>query len=227
MQTEGYMIVLKSDILLERYAGEWAPQHNPEPLRALRGAFNQFDITSYRGVSREPLLAYPSLEQKVLNLFEATGIDMKTDAEARRHFRVILGDLSEDENPEIDEYLISSLSDAREVLGLTDEPSRWEIIHVARGNAEPGSSFLGYDVGYWGGDHFSLIADTIVVPRWHPPVPDDFAEVAQALSCLNANLLFGSSADAAGFKAFYNSKPWAETEDREGEFCIIRVSLGE
>jgi hypothetical protein len=226
MQTEGYMIVLKSDILLERYAGEWAPQHNPEPLRALRSAFSQFDIAGYRGVSRKRLLAYPSLEQKVLNLFEATGIDMKTDAEARRQFRVILGDLSEDENPEIDEYLISSLSDAREVLGLTDEPSRWEIIHVARGNAEPGSSFLGYDVGYWGGD-FSLIADTIVVPRWHPPIPDDFAEVAQALSGLNVNLLFGSSADAAGFKAFYKSKLWAETEDREGEFCIIRVGLGE
>ena len=119
------------------------------------------------------------------------------------------------------------MRDAEEVVSLTDDSSIWEIINVSRGNAGSVGTPLGFDVGYWDGDHFSLIADTIVVPRWHPPVPDDFAELAAALSCLNENLLFDSSVDAEAFKEFYKSKPWAETEDHEGEFCVIKVSTGE
>jgi len=224
MRTEGYMIVLKPAILLDRYAGSHVAQQNLEPLRKLRDAFSQFDIRRYRGISRDPLLAYPSLDQKVIDDFEAAGKDMKSDAKAQKRFREILGDVPCD--PEINEEALASLSDAREILALTDEPSIWEIIHVVRGNDRSVGTFLGYDVGYWGGDHFSLISDTIIVPQWHPPVPDDFAELTEALSCLNGNLLFNSSADAIAFKKFYKSKSWAETEDCEGEFCVIKVSTG-
>jgi hypothetical protein len=225
MKTEGYLIVLKPGPLLEKYAQSCVAEHNPDPLRELRDAFSMFDVCRYRGISRQPLLPYPTLEQKVIDDFEATfkatGIDMKSNAEARKRYCAILGDRSDD--LEDDEDLLPSLRDAREVLSLTDDPSIWEIIHLSRGDARGIGALLGFDVGYWGGDHFSLIADTIVIPRWHPPIPDDFKDLASALSCLNENLLFNSPADAAEFKKFYMSKPWAETEPPHG-FCVVRVS---
>ncbi len=222
MQTDGYMIALKPGRSLEQYAESYVAKQNPGPLRELREAFRMFDVKRYRGICRHPLLPYPSLEQKVIDAFEATGGDMKSDAEARRRFCEILGDPPYD--PNVDEDLLASLGDAREVLSLTDDPARWEIVHLARGEMASGGTPLGYDVGYWGGDHFSLIADTIVIPCWHPPIPDDFIELAEAMSELNAHLLFDSAARAGEFRTYYKSKPWAETEDYEGEFCIIRVS---
>lgn len=127
----------------------------------------------------------------------------------------------------MDEDLLKLLRDAVEVLSLTDNPSTWEAVHFSRCGASDLGKLLGYDIGYWGGDHFSLIAGTIVIPRWHPPAPEDFADLAAALSCLNENLLFDSTVDADEFKQFYKSKSWAETEDYDGQFCAIRVATGE
>ena len=226
MQTEGYMIALKPGPLLDQYAESYAAQQNREPLQELRDAFTMFDVGRYRGISRDPLVAYPSLEQSVIDAFEATGMDMKSNAEAQRRFREILGDPTD--ILDIDEDILASPRDAWEVVALTDDPSMWEIIHISRGDTKGIGTLLGYDVGYWAGDHFSLIADSIVVPRWHPPVPDDFADMVAALSCLNANLLFKSATDAVEFKRFYKSKPWAETEEVDGgEFYVIKVSTGE
>jgi hypothetical protein len=60
---------------------------------------------------------------------------------------------------------------------------------------------------------------------WHPPAPDDFAEIALKLKKLNTNVLFNTYDEAADFKQYYQSKDWAETEMYEGEFCIIRLAL--
>jgi hypothetical protein len=38
---------------------------------------------------------------------------------------------------------------------------------------------LGYDIGYWRGDHYSLISDSFVAPCWHPPAPDAFRTLAK------------------------------------------------
>ncbi len=217
--------MLKPGPLLELYAQSYVAEQYPDLLRELRDAFSMFDVGRYRGISRQPLLPYPTLEQKVIDdfeaTFEATGVDMKSNAEARKRFCVILGDRPDD--LEDDEDFLPSLREAREVLNLTDDPSIWELIHLSRGDARGVGTLLGFDVGIWGGDHFSLIADTIVIPRWHPPIPDDFTDLASALSCLNENLLFNSPADAAEFKKFYMSKPWAETEPPDG-FWVVRVS---
>ena len=83
MQTEGYMIVLKPEPFLARYEESYMAQENPGPLRELREAFATFHIERYRGISRYPLLAYPSREQGIIDAFEATGLDMKSNAGAR------------------------------------------------------------------------------------------------------------------------------------------------
>lgn len=228
MQTEGYLIVLQPQLLLEAYGRSCLAKQNPGPLRELRRAFSAFEPTRYRGISRNSLTPFPSLDQKVIDDFQATGCDMKSNARACRRFREIL-DLRGGYDSVSDEDMLASMDDARQVLLLTDEPSSREIIHVSCPANEPTPSTLGYDVGYWGGDHFSLIADTIVVPRWHPPMPEDFAEVAQELSVLNEHLLFESPAEAAAFRSFYQSKPWAESvlqepaASQQDQFYIIRV----
>jgi hypothetical protein len=38
---------------------------------------------------------------------------------------------------------------------------------------ESNDNILGYDVGYWAGDHYSIIADTIITPTWHGPPEKD------------------------------------------------------
>jgi hypothetical protein len=95
---------------------------------------------------------------------------------------------------------------------------------LERDYALPQPGVLGYDVGYWSGDHFSLINDTLVAPLWHPPQPEDFQELAAHAHELNNHVLFPSASLAAKFRQWYLTKPWAETEYEPGEFCLIRVS---
>ena len=107
-----------------------------------------------------------------------------------------------------------------EILSLTDDPSKWEIIRIAKTSRTNKQTTLGYDVGYWGGYNFSIIADVCVIPRWHPPIPEDFENVIEALSSLNNYMLFDSAEEAENYRQFYKSKTWAE----EGDFCIIQIN---
>ena len=224
MQTNGYMIALKPGRLLEEYCEMDAPPARADYLRQLRAALPGVDPVKYRGISRSPLMAFPCLDQKVIDEFEASGCEMRSNAKARYQFRQLIGDVSDNYNSGVDEDLLASQSDAKQVLDLLDEPESWEIIYLSRDLLDSTSTTLGFDIGYWGGDHFSLIADAIVIPRWHPPMPDDFGGLRQALSTLNANLLFESPEAAREYRAYYTSRPWAETEMSEGEFCLIRVN---
>ena len=122
-----------------------------------------------------------------------------------------------------DEDLLSTLDNAVYVHGLLDSPGEREVVSVRRLDFRQSEATLGYDVGYWGGDHYSLIADTLVAPTWHGPPDSAYAELAAVLSPLNSHLLFPTPADAAAFRSYYLTKEWAETETTEGEFCIIQV----
>ena len=126
---------------------------------------------------------------------------------------------------EIDDDLFNSKEQALEVYKLLDSPVNYEIIYVQRHKYSKSSRTLGFDIGFWGGDHFSLIADTIIVPTWHVPIPKDYKELANRLTVLNDNLLFNSVQDAEDFRNYYKTKDWAETESEAGEFCVIQVDL--
>ena len=222
MQREGYLIVLKPEISLAVYDASEVAVQNAKPLQKLRKAMASFSPERYRGISREPLMSYWSLDSEVAPTPNERTNDIKSNAKARMRMREILGEPDEDIDSQIDEDLLPSAEDARHVLSLVDDPIRWEIIHVSKTDNINALHTLGYDIGYWGGDHFSLIADTIVAPHWHPPALDDLDELAQKLSCLNEHLLFRSGEDAKRFREYYKSKSWAETEE-DNEFCIIRV----
>lgn len=215
------MILLRPTHVLEYYAHSQIAIQNSLALAELRLAFNCFDPQQYRGTSRFPLSPYPSLDAKVIEEFRKSGLDMQTDARARHRFCEITGEAGADDD-DFDYDLLSNAADAMEVMSLVDDPDKWEIIRVSR-LSESRHGALGFDIAYWGGDHFSLIADTIVIPTWHPPDSKDFMALREALSSLNACLLFDSAQAAEDFKTYYKSRPWAETEATDGEFCIIRV----
>src|SRR6185295_10537326 len=110
-----------------------------------------------------------------------------------------------------DDDILFSLQDAEEVWRLLEKPEDYEIVYVERTHFTSEYDELGYDVGYWGGDHFSLIADAAVMPRWHPPDEDDFLHLAERLRSLNEHALFATPAEAAAFRKYYKSRSWAET----------------
>jgi len=204
-------------------------------VRELRNAFAAFDPKRYRGIFRECLFPYPSLNSKEIEEFQAK-CDWpnplgKADARARYRFREIIG-------KPVDEYdplsgksydVLDNLADAKELYFLLDDPRRWEIIHVSRADSLDTENTLGYDIGHWDSMHFSLIGDTIVTPFWfhtfHTPPREDYVELTQEFSKLNEHLLFASINDAENFRSYYRSKSWAEEECIGDEFDIIRVDI--
>lgn len=198
-----------------------ATQANLHLLRALREAAPSLDPSRYRGVGRSWLQPFPSLDEGIIKQFADSGSDMSTEASARRRFCEFIGDA--ELSPDYDEDLLESEVQAREVFSLLRDSSRFELLHLTRHEFVGSAGLLGYDIGYWGGDHYSLISDSFVAPRWHPPQPDTFHVLAQQLQCLNECLLFPSAEAAATFRSWYRTQDWAETEGHEDEFEIIQV----
>jgi hypothetical protein len=217
MQKRGYAILQKSQSLIARYEaliGEASAK-----LKQLRDTFAFINPVQYRGISRDPLSSYYPDDPAGRREFKKLGL--LSNLKAQKRFRQIVGNTY---YLDYDCDLLPSLPFAQEVFGLLKRPSDYEIVVLSREASEMEGNLVGYDIGYWGGDNFSLICDTVVMPRWHPPNPDDFAELADHLRILNNHVLFGSWSDAQRFRVYYKQKPWAETETA-GKFEIIRVSI--
>jgi len=211
----GYLIVLKPEVFSageEKALATFAEY--ADKIREMQHAFASFVPANYRGTAREPLEAAPS---DVVELFELDGCDFQGEKPARARFDEII-----DKSDDYDNNLIERLADARDIFGWLENADRWEIIEVRRDGFDVGPTTLGFDIGCWSGA-YSIIADTILIPQWHPPAREDYAEVVRELSSLNEHLLFSRPEDAERYLAYYRSKSWAEKEGREGAFCIIQV----
>ncbi len=213
MNEHGYMIVLTPSEMLRAYEARLQIGRHRKEYEEFRQAFVAFCPTAYRGVSREPLNTNP---------WDADGTELRQDRSAKDLMRSLMEDTGEDDEDD-DEDLVPTEEGALRVHQILDRPAKREIIGVRRRAFADGPSVLGFDVGYWGGDHFSLIADTVVIPTWHGPPEEDYQEVAEKLSALNQHLLFNTASDAETFQAYYKSKGWAETEAYDGEFCIMQI----
>jgi hypothetical protein len=193
-----------------------------EMFQRLCQALEPFPRTCYRGISRFPIQPLPSPNPEILRAFTESGCDVDTEYAARRRFLEILGEDIPD--TDFDEALLPSFSAAQEIFALLEAPGEYEIVHVRREAFCNDADCLGFDVGYWGGDHYSIVCDSAVRPLWHPPQPDCFDELACALATVNEHFLFRNPEDAAEFRAYYRTQPWAETETWPDEFCIIQLS---
>jgi hypothetical protein len=177
---------------------------------------------AYRGSSRFPLMPLPSLDPEILRTFEETGCDVKTEQAARRRFLALAGE--DDSADDFDPDLLPDLAAARDVYSFLESPTEYEIVQLAREPFLADVDCLGFDVGYWGGDHYSIICDSAVRPLWHPPQPECFDELARELMMVNESFLFPGADGAAQFRSWYRTQYWAETELRPDEFCIIQVN---
>jgi hypothetical protein len=217
--TSGYLIVMKPETLIDRYEKMERIIKYEKYYKTFRMAFSGFNVRNYRGVSRSVLGGYYPFAE-----------DEKVENKAALTKRYEL-ERNEYENADFDPYedndLFSSFESALEVYRLLDIPEQYEIIKVKRRDFEINPNALGFDIGYWGGDHFSLIADTLVTPTWHGAPEEDYQELRQRLSALNPNILFNNPEDASEFRNWYKGKDWAETEGHEGEFCTIQVDRTE
>jgi hypothetical protein len=224
MLLSGYAIVRRSEFELEEYMKSELAQKNSNFLQTLREALPFVDPSRYRGTGRSWLMAFPSVDPTVIGDFSRSGCNMRSDARARLHFRELIGEFNENRELEGDEDLLAEEWQATEVFSMLDDTNQHELLYVCRREFPALDGLLGYDIGYWGGDHFSLIADSFVTPRWHPPQPDIFNVLADQLRDLNAHVLFPTAESAAKFRAWYRGQYWAETESFPDEFEIIQVN---
>jgi hypothetical protein len=215
-QQRGFMLVRNSRFVLEEYHKDPFIKRATEYLDSLRAVFNFLNPENYRGIDREPLSPVDEDKKEQEIIASTRFLELMND---RREEWFLLDDAFE-HNTE----LINTMEQAGEIVKYLQASQQYEIIEIARD--EFGSSFpiLGFDVGYWAGDHFSLIGDSVVKPKWHSPDPKDWDELKSYTVKLNSNLLFNSVDEALEFKNFYISKEWAETESSPGEFCIIQVA---
>ena len=190
-------------------AAAWPPVGLPDRARmavnTIRAAFPEWSPNRYRGIQRAAFnedQEEPEYSAALRLLADALG---PIDTEAM-----------------LPRFLIPTLELARNVCALLPDPSNWELVSVSTADYEPGE-FLGYDVGYWGGGDFSILADAVVMPHWHPPPIIVFPKLAALLECLNTQLLFPTRDSAEAYRQFYSSEPWAEL-DAGAEFVVQRVT---
>jgi hypothetical protein len=215
-QLQGYSIVMKQPLLLARYLKvHLEEERRKKYISDLRDALQFLNPEAYRGISRDHLSAYPTREKRFIKDF---GFE-------NQNARMRMLDFVEYyPYPEFDRDLLVNIDQARELFDLLDKQDEYEIIFLASDSFSISDRTLGFDIGYWGGDHFSLICDTAITPMWHPANPRDFGELGDRLRMLNRNALFNNENDAADFRQYYKARGWAEKEATEGEFSIIQVN---
>jgi len=219
-QEEGYLVVLRPEFVLAEWQAELAGRGtlaaSTQYLSALRAALPVMDASRYRGISRYPLDRWwekesPSEERNSLarlRLWELYGPDPTLSWETDSPF---------------DAGLISSPAEADEIRGLTDEPPRYEVVRVTRGTATTSAATAGFDIGYWGSDHFSILCDAMMMVRWHPCPMEDLHFLEPWSRKLNEHMLFAREVDASEYRGWYLRQPWAEAERFPGELQIVRV----
>jgi hypothetical protein len=220
-QTSGFLVVQLPGVSLRTFETRISSFARPNEyagyVKSLRAALPRLAPDRYRGIAREVLDRYwegeigtpsadPNREARVM-IRERLGPDPNLQYAIQFH----------------DPDLLPDLAFAREVLAATQSPSSWEVIGVARETRDKTPETLGFDIGYWGSDHFSLIGDSMVMPQWHPAPSEDFGELREQAERLNSSLLFDTHEAASRFRDWYLSKPWAESEDHPSEFQVIRV----
>jgi len=210
MKNSGYLIVKKPDEILRSYEESIVQRNVLEQYKKFRNAFSYFNPTKYLGISRDPMFGVPKkLQSEFIGILEPEAVDFLSHIQERNLY---------------DDDLIYDYSDAINTFKKIKNKQIYDIIHVRKETFEDNSNVLGFDIGYWEEDHFSLIADTIVTPTWHGPPEKDYNELLDKLKpLLNENLLFNTVKEAEEFKSYYKTKDWAETEGYPGEFCTIQI----
>lgn len=228
-QTRGFVLLRKADKVVAEYNASDIAQKNLVFLEQIRKAVSFLDPRDYRGISREPLLPWSSIDEELLKSGARTLADLKREQKARRKFVQISGEDREQWDHYVDgtdynKALMLSLDVAKALHGFLDNAEDYEIVEVAREKWGTDYELLGYDIGFWDSGDFSAICDTVVMPRWHAPDVIDLTELADRLRGLNRHVLFDNLEAAVFFREWYVSKQWAEKEGPVGKLCAVQVA---
>jgi hypothetical protein len=221
--TVGYALMKMPLVLNAAYELSPFAQRNRDEISQLRDKLTTVKPAAYRGIARCPLSEIPEPDPGWVGATPPISLETRDD-KARRRFLEILGG-----HHTCDHYpcsLFPTLALAHELLLLVDHPEEYEVVRLSRDSSEAGH-LLGFDVGDWSGGNYSILCDSIIWPRWHPPVPVALSDLAHHIETLNDFMLFPDRASAERFRSFYLTQSWAETESEPGEFCVIRVELVE
>ena len=182
-----------------------------------RKYFNNIEIKKYKGISRNALQAVP---KKFRNEF------ILKEPKAQFQMYKILNKQIKANTEENDDMLLR-LSDCIMVFSKIINKNDFEIIKTIKKEFsttyEKYETFLGYDIGYFGGDHYSIISDSLLLPTWHGPPEDAYCELKDYSKKLNENILFNNLSDAQEFRDFYLKQEWSEKEMYDGEICIQKI----
>jgi hypothetical protein len=223
-QTDGYLVLLKPEVAFDQWKleveGTWSAESVEAYWTPLRNVLPSVRQSRYRGIQRNPIDRWWEGEASVR--------EPKPNERARRHIWNLYGPdpcMHWVQPPWFDADLLPALEVAYKILALTDIPADYEILRVTRDEIAPTSQTLGFDVGYWGSDHFSIIADAMVAPRWHGCPGEQLSSLAPWGRRLNDHMLFPTVADALEYRGWYLTQSWAETEGAAGEFQVIRADV--
>jgi hypothetical protein len=217
MRDTGYAILCLPHVLLREYEEAVPRQGTETEWRALRRALPHVDPSQYRGTERDIVQAYPGSDQRSIDLWRSQGFDQNEAARVRMA-RIIEGD-REGLSLDRDDDLFGDRTIAEEVRALLERPDDFEVVLLDRTHTPATAATLGYDVGNWGGQYYSIIKDSAVMPVWHGPDIEDLEELAQATKKLNSHCLFDDPNDAREFRTWYESRHWAESDG----FLVVRV----
>jgi len=196
----------------------------PESPKALRRTFPNIDPIRYRGIDRCPLCEYPIPDPGWSATLEYRALDDR-DVAARVRMLDFVGRWNKDYFGSV-RCVVPTFENASDLASLLERPSQYEIVRLSQSSPGEGcveDKDLGFDIGYWGSDSYSIICDSAIWPRWHGPYDDVLPELATRLAELNPNCLFQAHEGADRFRTWYRTQDWAEQEGEPGEFCIIKV----
>ncbi len=219
-QPDGFAFLKPAHRIVREYLSTPQAIENRHFINDLWARIRPSDPLSYRGIGCIVDGIPPSPDEDQESWLAAFNVDKSDPLLATR---LAIGRFFEDDLLNTNGYLLFDPKHVREALDLAPLSEHLQPVRVRRESFSNGTSVLGFDVGYWGGDHYSIICDSIVTPTWHPPQPEDFNTLAEALGGLNGSLLFPTEAEAAEFRTRYVGFAWAETESYPGEFEVIQL----
>jgi hypothetical protein len=215
---KGYLIITTSEKSIQTYDNLDFVKKNRDNLNQLRRLTDFLNPNEYKGFGRQLLTSHP---------FYPTGQDgLIEDIEENDEWdnikaRKKLAELEYSESN--DDFYFKELQDAERVFELLDSKADFEITEISD-EQETTAKTLGFDIGTWS-TSYSLIADTFIIPMWHPPDFNDCNDIIEIGRRLNKNNLFDNYADASEFLKVYLTKSWGEKEMTDGQFKIQKLSL--
>ncbi len=159
---EGYAIMSTQPSTFTWHIDTGFVQENRRHFEALRTATSFIDPISYRGISRAPLSPLPSAYPEIIAAYNMSADAMEINRAVRARFWEILDGVTSDADD--DEDLLPTLKYSCDVYHLLEVKADYEIVVLHREPFNSHLQTLGFDIRYWGGNHFSLIADTVVMP---------------------------------------------------------------